>query len=115
MNSIFQIIILSAEPATLSNVKGNIVPTQMIEGEKFPTELANKGWFFDPEEGERIQGTYFFGKDTSVDGADLIFSLGEDESTQPIETTFDESIIILAIIIIGGIAAAVFFLKGYKK
>jgi hypothetical protein len=45
----------------------------------------------------------------------VIFSLGEDESTQPIETTFDESIIILAIIIIGGIAAALFFLKGYKK
>jgi hypothetical protein len=115
LNSIFQITILSAEPTTLSNIKGNIVPSQIIEGEKFPTELTNTGWFFDPVDGERIQGTYFFGKETSIDGADLIFSLGEDESTQPIETTFDESIIILAIIIIGGIAAALFFLKGYKK
>ncbi len=115
LNSIFQIIILSAEPTTLSNIKGNIVPSQIIEGEKFPTELTNTGWFFDPEDGERIQGTYFFGKETSINGADLIFSLGEDESTQPIENIFDEYFLSLVIIIIGGIGSAMCLLKGYKK
>jgi len=115
LNSIFQIVILSAEPTTISNVKGNIIPTQMIDGEKIPTKLDKKGWIFDPEKGEMIQGKYIFGKDTSIKGADLVFSLGEDESPQPIETVFDESFLILVIIIIGGIGAALFFLKGYKK
>jgi len=115
LNSIFQIVILSAEPTTISNVKGNIIPTQMIDGEKIPTKLDKKGWIFDPENGEMIQGKYIFGKDTSINGADLVFSLGEDESPQPIENIFDESFLILVIIIIGGIGAALFFLKGYKK
>jgi len=115
LNSIFQIVIFSAEPTTISNVKGNIIPTQMIDGEKIPTKLDKKGWIFDPENGEMIQGKYIFGKDTSINGADLVFSLGEDESPQPIENIFDESFLILVIIIIGGIGAALFFLKGYKK
>jgi len=115
LNSIFQIVILSAEPTTISNVKGDILPTRMVDGEKIPTELDKKGWIFDPEKGERIQGKYLFGKETSIYGADLVFSLGEDESTQPIQTTFDESFLILVLIIIGGVGAAIFFLKGYKK
>ena len=115
LNSIFQIVILSAEPTTISNVKGNIIPTQIIDGEKIPTELDKKGWIFDPENGEMIQGKYIFGKETSIDGADLVFSLGEDKPTSTEEVTLDESIIILAIIIIGGIGAVVFFLGGYKK
>ncbi len=115
LNSIFQIVILSAEPTTISNVKGNIIPTQIIDGEKIPTELDKKGWIFDPENGEMIQGKYIFGKETSIDGADLVFSLGEDKPNSTEEVTLDESIIILAIIIIGGIGAVVFFLGGYKK
>jgi hypothetical protein len=115
LNSIFQIIILSDEPTSISNIRGNIVPTQIIDDEKIPTEINKKGWIFDPEEGERIQGKYIFGQETSIFENDLIFSLEGDESTSPVETTVDESIIILVIIIIGGIGAAVFFLKGYKK
>jgi len=115
LNSIFQIVILSADPTSISNVRGNIVPTQIIDGEKIPTEVNKKGWIFDPEEGERIQGKYIFGQETSISENDLIFSLEGDELTNPAEPMVDESIVILAIIIIGGIGAAVFFLKGYKK
>jgi hypothetical protein len=114
LNSIFQIVILSPEPTSISNVRGNIVPTQMIDGEKIPTEINKQGWIFDPEEGERIQGKYIFGEETSIFGNDLAFSLGEEDSIVSPEASFDESIIIL-IIIIGGIGAAIFFLKGYKK
>jgi hypothetical protein len=114
LNSIFQILILSAEPTSLSNIRGNIVPTQIIDGEKIPTEITKKGWIFDPEKGERIQGKYIFGQETSIFENDLVFSL-EGEDPIPSETSLDESIVILAIIIIGGIAAALFFLKGYKK
>jgi hypothetical protein len=114
LNSIFQIVILSAEPTNISNIRGNIVPTQIIEGEKIPTEISKKGWIFDPEEGEKIQGKYIFGQETSIFENDLVFSLEGDEPV-PSETSLDESIVILVIIIIGGIAATLFFLKGYKK
>ena len=114
LNSIFQIVILSAEPTSISNIRGNIVPTQIIDGEKIPTEISKKGWIFDPEKGERIQGKYIFGQETSIFENDLIFTLEGDEPA-PSETTLDESMIILVVIIIGGIAAALFFLKGYKK
>ena len=115
LNSIFQIVILSDEAIFLSNIKGNIVPTKIIEGEKIPTVFDQKGWVFDPEEGKEIQGKFIFGKENSINENDLIFSLEKEEKVIPPETTFDDSIIILIIIIIGGIAAAIFFLKGYKK
>jgi hypothetical protein len=114
LNSIFQIVILSSEPANLSNITGDIIPTQIVDGEKIPTEITKKGWIFDPEEGERIQGKYIFGQETSIYENDLIFSISGDE-TSTSEPILDESIVILAIIIVGGIGATIFFLKGYKK
>ena len=98
LNSIFQIVILSAEPTSISNVRGDIIPTQIIDGEKIPTEINKKGWIFDPEEGERIQGKYIFGQETSIFENDLIFSLEGDESDSPAEILIDESIVILVII-----------------
>lgn len=115
LNSIFQIVILSDELTNISNIKGNIVPSQIIDGEKIPTEIIRQGWIFDPEEGERVQGKYIFGQETTIHANELTFSLGDDESTIPAQTILDESIVILVIIIIGGVAAAAFFLKGYKK
>ncbi|HUT06118.1 MAG TPA: hypothetical protein VMW74_05460 [Nitrosopumilaceae archaeon] len=115
LNSIFQIVILSDEHASIANVRGNTIPTKMIEGEMIPTVINQKGWIFDPEEGEIIQGKFIFGQETSIYENDLIFSLADNESTVLNETTFDESLIVLIIIIIGGIGAALFFLKGYKK
>ena len=115
LNSIFQVVILSPESTTISNIKGNTVPTQMMDGEKIPTQLTEEGWIFDPDEGQRIQGKYIFGKESSIKSNDLMFVIGEQTSPTPTETSFDESIAILAIIIVGGVAAAIFFLKGYKK
>ena len=115
LNSIFQIVVLSENSASVSNVKGNIIPTQVIDGEKIPIEITKKGWIFDPQEGERIQGKYIFGEDNIITVNDLEFSLEGDEIPIIEDPKFDESIIILGIIIIGGIGAAVFFLKGYKK
>jgi hypothetical protein len=115
LNSIFQVVILSPESTTISNIKGNTIPTQIMDGEKIPTQLTEEGWIFDPDEGHRIQGKYIFGKESSIEANDLMFVIGEQTSPTPTETSFDESIAILAIIIVGGVAAAIFFLKGYKK
>jgi len=114
LNSIIQVVVLSPENTNVSDVKGNIVPTQIIDGERIPTDITKKGWIFDPEEGQRIQGKYIFGKDTAVSKEELKFSLG-GTNIQTEKPEFDESIIVVIIITIVAIAAAVFFLKGYKK
>ncbi len=115
LNSIIQIVILSPEDTEISNIKGNIVPTQIIDNEKIPTDITNEGWIFDPQEGQRIQGKYIFGEETSVNKEKLKFSLGDDQVIQPKKTEFDESIIVVTIISIVAISATLFYLKGYKK
>ena len=114
LNSIFQIIILSNFETNVSNVKGDIIPTQKIDGIEIPIEITKKGWIFDPKEGEQIQGKYIFGETTTVNENELKFSLGGN-NIQSKEIESDESIIVVGIIAIVSIGAAIFYLKGYKK
>src|SRR3989338_6857530 len=83
LNSILQVVILSPESTNVSDVRGNIVPTQMTDGEKIPKEITKEGWIFDPEQGKRIQGKYIFGERTSINKDELIFSLGGSELVAP--------------------------------
>ena len=114
LNSIIQVVVLSSENTNVSDVKGNIVPTQIIDNEKIPTDISKEGWVFDPEEGQRIQGKYIFGEKASVSKEELKFSLGGAQ-LQVKKIEFDESIVVVIIITIVAIAAALFYLKGYKK
>ena len=114
LNSIFQIVILSNENTNVSDVKGHIIPTQMIDDIKMPTEFTKKGWIFDPQEGQQIQGKYIFGESASVNENELKFSLG-GSNIQSKEIELDESIVVVIIIAIVSIGAAIFYLKGYKK
>ena len=112
LNSLFQIIILSDKENNVSDVKGNIIPTQNIDGIEMPTEFTTEGWIFDPPKGEQIQGKFIFGERNSINEEELQFSLGGDNIKY--EET-DESIIVVGIIAIVSIGAAIFYLKGYKK
>ena len=114
LNSIFQIIILSNEDKTISNVKGNIIPTITIDEIEIPTEVTKNGWIFDPKNGTQIQGKYIFGEKTTINENELKFSLSE-KNMQTNEMELDESIIVVGIITIISIGAAIFYLKGYKK
>jgi len=114
LNSIFQIIILSNNETNVSDVKGYIIPTQTIDGIEMPTEVTKKGWIFDPQKGEIIQGKFIFGESTSVNENELKFSLGGN-NLQSKEIELDESIAVVIIITIVSIGAAIFYLKGYKK
>ena len=114
LNSLFQIIILSDEENNVSDVKGNIIPTQNIDGIEMPTEFTTEGWVFDPPKGEQIQGKFIFGERDSIDDDELQFSLGGDNIKYE-EPETDESIIVVGIIAIVSIGAAIFYLKGYKK
>ena len=114
LNSIFQIVILGNDETNVSDVRGNIIPTQMIDGIEIPIEITKKGWIFDPQKGEQIQGKYIFGESTSVNGNELKFSLGGGNLEYK-EIELDESITVVIIITIVSIGAAIFYLKGYKK
>ena len=114
LNSIFQIVILGNDETNVSDVRGNIIPTQMIDGIEIPIEITKKGWIFDPQKGEQIQGKYIFGESTSINENELKFSLGGSNlEYKGIE--LDESITVVIIITIVSIGAAIFYLKGYKK
>ena len=123
LNSLIQVAVLSAEDMGISDVRGDILPTRIIGNERVPTDVTKNGWVFDPEQGQVIQGKYIFGKETTVGKDELKFSLLGAQSpvttplnpTTPEETTIDESIAVVAIITIVAIAAALFYLKGYKK
>ncbi len=117
LNSIIQVVVLSPENTNVSDINGNIIPTQIIDNEKIPTDLSIEGWIFDPEEGQRIQGKYIFGDKVSVNKEELKFSLGgtQLQTIQSEKIEFDESIVVVIIISIVSIAAAMYYLKGYKK
>ncbi len=115
LNSIFQIVILANDEMNVSDVRGNIIPTQMIDGIEIPIEITKKGWIFDPQKGEQIQGKYIFGESTSINENELKFSLGGNNLQYKEEIKSDESITVVIIITIISIGAAIFYLKGYKK
>jgi len=117
LNSIIQVVVLSPENTKVSNIKGSILPTQIIDNEKIPIDVTKEGWVFDPDEGQRIQGKYIFGKEVSVNKEELKFSLGGSQlqTAQPDKVEIDESIVVAIIITIIAIGAALFYLKGYKK
>ena len=116
LNSIIQVVILSPEDTYVSNIQGNTIPTQIIQNEKIPTVITEQGWIFDPEQGQRIQGKYIFGEDTSVNKESLEFTLGDVKFEKPQNSIeFDESIVVVIIISIIAVASALFYLKGYRK
>ena len=119
LNSIIQVVVLSPEDTGVSNIQGNELDTQIIDGEKIPTELTKNGWVFDPRQGQKIQGMYIFGENMKIDQDELIFTLGEQDTEIPPPdkpTPKDsESMVIVTIIAIVAIAAALYYLKGYRK
>ena len=115
LNSILQVVILSNEESKVSDVKGNMIPTQIIDGIEMPTDITKKGWIFDPKEGKQIQGKYIFGESKSISENELKFSLGGNNSESKNIGPEEESIIVVIIIAIISIGAAIFYLRGYKK
>lgn len=118
LNSILNVVILSSESTNVNQVNTNMLQTQIINETKFPTDLSQDGWFFDPESGNKIDGKYLFGHKFSLEKNELVFTLGMAQINQvlPCEMPdFDESVVILIIIVIVAGGATAFYLKGYKK
>ena len=116
LNSILQVLVLSPTETNVSDIRGNIIPTQVVDGERIPIEITKQGWVFDPERGTKVQGKYLFGETVVVSEDELKFSLGGNQLQTPNKTeTSEESMIVVIIITIVAIGAAIFYLKGYKR
>ncbi len=124
LNSLLKVVVLSSEPLRVDQVRTNIVPTVLSNGERFP-DFTNDGWFFNQESGNKIEATYLFGKEFSVDDHELIFTvvpLGDQEALEDGTIEIIEQkeidfiqILVLIGIIMAAVGAAVYYLKGFRK
>lgn len=112
INSLLHVVILSENPEEIQKVNGKILPSQIVQGEKVPTDLTISGWIFDPDSGKRIEGKYLFGKEFSINKDDLVFTLSSYQ--EPPDIQLQDTLIIIPIIAVAA-GAAIYYLKGYKK
>jgi len=124
LNSLVQTVVLSEEPIQAGKIKGNIVPTAIRDGERIPTDVTSKGWVFLSDSGEKIEAMYLFGDEFVINSNEFSFSIEsstEGESIPSVEERSDSQefdmtqIIIIGGIIAAGVAAVVFYLKGFKS
>lgn len=122
LNSLLKVVVLSKEPLKVNDINTKIVPDIMKDGERFP-EFTTDGWFFDQSSGQKIEGTYLFGKKFSIGKNELVFTIGpsKDSSDNGINIPSDTNeidsfqIIILVGIIMAAAGASIYFLKGFKR
>jgi len=121
LNSLLKVVVLSSEPIKVNSVNTNLVPTVQSGNETLP-DFRNDGWFFEQEEGNKIDGTYLFGKKFTVSKNDLVFTLSslndtgsvKNGSSIEIRDTDYTQILVLIGIVIAGAGAIIYFFKGFK-
>ncbi len=124
LNSIFQVVVLSNNDLTITEHGGQVAPTEIKNGQKFPTDLTKPGWIFDPESGRQINAVYLFGTSNSVTDDDLHLTIGNSTGGQVTQTpentttitptkpsTDYSTYVIIGIVIAGGAAVYLFMRK----
>jgi len=71
LNSVIQILIYSEENLQVRSVNSNVIENLQGLG-----DIQENGWFFISKEGQKIDGRYIFGQESSVSKNDLAFSIG---------------------------------------
>jgi len=71
LNSIIQVLIFSDEDLQVKSVNSNV-----IENLRHIGDIQENGWFFTSKAGQKIDGRYIFGQESSVSKNDLVFSIG---------------------------------------
>ncbi len=113
LNSIVEIVILSNHDISVANHGGNLVPSTTSNGQQIPTDFTKSGWIFDPTSGQKISALYLFGTTTSTTADDLSLTIG-NAANQPTGSQNigpDYSMYVIIGIVIGGGAAAYFFMR----
>ncbi len=133
LNSVIQLIVLTEKQSKIDAITTHaITDVTTLEG------ISQKGWFFSNPAGDVIDAKFLFGQDKVATHGELIIEIGEwdgesemsfysvedipkqdyesiEEFGKGDQSEGDESqYAVLAIIIVIGIGAAIFYLKGYK-
>ena len=124
LNSILDVTAISNDNISITNHGGDLAPSTIKDGQKFPTDLTKSGWIIDPDYGQKVSAVYLFGKDTSVTNDQAFLTLGntmptdntpgQGNSTSPPpvpKTSNDYSIYVLIGIVAAGGAAVYLFMK----
>ena len=123
LNSVINLIVIPKEPS-----KVDTIATHAITDLTTLENISKKGWFFSSPAGNLIDAKFLFGQDKVIQKDELRVEIspwdGESEisfySVEDIPQEEYQSMedglqyVILGIIIIIGIGAAIFYLKGYK-
>jgi len=71
LNSVIQVLIYSEDDLQVKSVNSNV-----IENLRGISDIQENGWFFLSKAGQKIDGRYIFGQESSVSKNDLAFSIG---------------------------------------
>ena len=71
LNSVIQVMILSEEDLQVKSINSNVIENLRTLG-----DIQESGWFFISKSGQKIDGRYIFGQESSVSKNDLAFSIG---------------------------------------
>lgn len=120
LNSILDVTVISNDNIAVTNHGGDLAPTTIKNGQKFPTDLTKSGWIIDPESGTQISAVYLFGTTTSMTSDQSSLTLGqstgqlsENNNTKVTSITNSDNYSIYAligIVAVGG-AAVYLFMK----
>ncbi len=144
LNSLVHLVVLSPTNISVTDIQGYEIPTRLVDGQEIPTSITKPGWVFDSRSGSKIEAKYLFGDEGIIKKDDLVFSiydpnnisddLSDDtsnnipnnmtnnelvESLEPSElvdsSTFSEQYVVVIVIVLVGVAAMLFYLKGYRR
>ena len=71
LNSVIQVLIFSEEQLQVKSANSNVIENLRVLG-----DIQDSGWFFASKSGQKIDGRYLFGQESSVSKNDLAFSIG---------------------------------------
>lgn len=127
LNSILEVTAISKDNIAITDHGGNLAPTTIKNGQKFPSDLTKSGWIIDPESGSTVNAIYLFGTTPSITSDQASLTLGsmsssQDQPTQnqptqintipaPTKSSNDYSIYTLIGIIAAGGAAVYLFMR----
>jgi hypothetical protein len=123
LNSILDVTVISNNNIAVTGHGGDLTPTTMKNGQKFPSDLTKSGWIIDPDQGQQVSAVYLFGKDITVTNDQAMLILGNSLPTEtqpsqnntsgglPSKSTTDYPIYALIGIVAAGGGAIYLFLR----
>ena len=80
LNSILEVTTISKDSIAITNHGGDLAPTTIKNGQKFPSDLTKPGWIIDPESGKIVNAIYLFGTTSSITSDQSSLTLGNATS-----------------------------------